>query len=659
MEAYQPLDKVKGGGDVEGGGAPSAAGMEEGLIPGMGGFDILKPIVASHTFQVFSFTFLIINVVLMCLPTADQTEQRGKDLQYMTSLFTGFFMLEILLRLLAAGPSAFFASGGNRLDVFLVGSSTLDVALIWIEHQLGMDAVDGINLNAFRGLRLLRVLRLFRLVQYWKGVYKIFASLIGAGPQIVNIFVLLFVFMTVFALLGMQLFAGACGSDEGNRYHFDYYVPGMLVVLIVFSGGWVDAYESCLPGGVVITRVYFGAALLIGFFIIMNLFVAILLESLAEAEEEIGEAIAEEDGEVAAEEEAAAEEPDDGDVSIGDNGKVHWLRGCSRAIINNPTVEWFLLIAILSSCVTLALDTPDLDRESELAYQLKTANLVFTVVFTIEALLRINSYDVLHPTKGYFTQPLYLLDFVIVMASLISLYPGLDQIVVFRILRVLRPMRLLSRVPGMALIFTFLIDSAGEIFNVVGVVFFCHTLFAVVGMELFSGRFGSCTDPSIKVRELCVPPPEDALPPVVVEAHGSSDGSKSYSYDGEEGEGHRMRSLAEITGTYSNTLYDNPFTRLALGSPPPPPLPHHALPSAAPLEEGDHDEDDEDDDKEEEHSLVSEAMADRRRYEQRKKRSAFLPGRRLKGGGGGGGGATSPSLGSTLHSVPSTISSPR
>ena len=50
-------------------------------------------------------------------------------------------------------------------------------------------------------------------------------------------------------------------------------------------------------------------------------------------------------------------------------------------------------------------------------------------------------------------------------------------------------MRLLSRVPGMALIFTFLIDSAGEIFNVVGVVFFCHTLFAVVGMELFSGRF--------------------------------------------------------------------------------------------------------------------------------------------------------------------------
>ena len=111
-------------------------------------------------------------------------------------------------------------------------------------------STGSINLNAFRGIRLLRVLRLFRLVQYWKGVYKIFSSLIGAGPQIANIFVLLFVFMTVFALLGMQIFAGKCGSvEDGNRYHFDYYVPGMLVVLIVFSGGWVDAYESCLPAG--------------------------------------------------------------------------------------------------------------------------------------------------------------------------------------------------------------------------------------------------------------------------------------------------------------------------------------------------------------------------------------------------------------------------
>ena len=51
----------------------------------------------------------------------------------------------------------------------------------------------------------LRVLRLLRLVQYWKGVYKIFACLVAARGQVLNIFILLFVFMTCFALIGMQV----------------------------------------------------------------------------------------------------------------------------------------------------------------------------------------------------------------------------------------------------------------------------------------------------------------------------------------------------------------------------------------------------------------------------------------------------------------------
>ena len=67
-------------------------------------------------------------------------------------------------------------------------------------------------------------------------------------------------------------------------------MPAMLTVLIVFSGGWFDPYEACYPeGGVVIARLYFMAALVLGFFLILNLFIAILLESLAEFEDEMEE----------------------------------------------------------------------------------------------------------------------------------------------------------------------------------------------------------------------------------------------------------------------------------------------------------------------------------------------------------------------------------
>lgn len=118
-----------------------------------------------------------------------------------------------------------------QLDLVLALFTSFDIAIVVLEE---LDVSSGLgfelNLTAFRALRLLRVLRLLRLVQYWKGVYRIFAALIAARGQVMNIFILLFVFMTCFSLIGMQLFGGKCGAEDGSRYHFDYFVPAMLTV---------------------------------------------------------------------------------------------------------------------------------------------------------------------------------------------------------------------------------------------------------------------------------------------------------------------------------------------------------------------------------------------------------------------------------------------
>ena len=44
--------------------------------------------------------------------------------------------------------------------------------------------------------------------------------------------------MTVFALLGMQLFAGGCGSDEGSRYHFDDFGNALLAGVLAHHADW-------------------------------------------------------------------------------------------------------------------------------------------------------------------------------------------------------------------------------------------------------------------------------------------------------------------------------------------------------------------------------------------------------------------------------------
>ena len=95
----------------------------------------------------------------------------------------------------------------------------------------------------FRIFRMIRVLRMMRAMKYWPGLLRIFMCLLGAARQVANIFVLLFIFMTMFALLGMQLFGGKIDTQK-SRAHYDYYYPAILTVLSTFSGGWVDPYVA-------------------------------------------------------------------------------------------------------------------------------------------------------------------------------------------------------------------------------------------------------------------------------------------------------------------------------------------------------------------------------------------------------------------------------
>ena len=65
-------------------------------------------------------------------------------------------------------------------------------------------------------------------------------------------------------------------------------------MLSIFSGGWVDPYLACTATSIPLSRIYTLLALVIGFFVIFNLFIAILLDSFASEEGEEGEGGAEE-----------------------------------------------------------------------------------------------------------------------------------------------------------------------------------------------------------------------------------------------------------------------------------------------------------------------------------------------------------------------------
>ena len=70
--------------------------------------------------------------------------------------------------------------------------------------MLGLLGSGGANLSFLRILRMLRVLRVLRLMKSWRGLYHICMTFVKTLPQMTNLFVLTFLLLVIFSLLGMQ-----------------------------------------------------------------------------------------------------------------------------------------------------------------------------------------------------------------------------------------------------------------------------------------------------------------------------------------------------------------------------------------------------------------------------------------------------------------------
>ena len=107
-----------------------------------------------------------------------------------------------------------------------------------------------------------------------------------------------------------------------------------------------------------------------------------------------------------------------------------------------------IILLILVSTVSLAFEHPLEDPNSDMMQLLKKIDYAFTAVFTVEATLKIISQGfVLNGKKSYLLDSWNILDFIIVVFSLLGLVISADLSVVkvLRVARILRPLRLIQR----------------------------------------------------------------------------------------------------------------------------------------------------------------------------------------------------------------------
>ena len=138
------------------------------------------------------------------------------------------------------------------------------------------------------------------------------------------------------------------------------------------------------------------------------------------------------------------------------------------------------------------------DPKSPLIISLSVLDIFLTVIFSIEMVLKIIAFGFLNcGSTSYIRSAWNLLDAVIVIVSYISIglpKSNLNLIKVIRLMKILRPLRAISRNEGLKLSIKALTVAISSILNVVIVVVLFIFIFAIIGVNYFKGKFYDCNE---------------------------------------------------------------------------------------------------------------------------------------------------------------------
>jgi hypothetical protein len=91
-------------------------------------------------------------------------------------------------------------------------------------------------------------------------------------------------------------------------------------------------------------------------------------------------------------------------------------------LVNKTWFDYLILVAILVSTISLAIESPHRDPESAFSYALYYLDILMTIIFVVEALVKILAFGfIMNGKESYLMSPWNIMDFIIVLFSVISL----------------------------------------------------------------------------------------------------------------------------------------------------------------------------------------------------------------------------------------------
>jgi voltage-gated sodium channel len=220
-------------------------------------------VVESSWFDPLMLSIIAVNAVTLGLETYDSIDAAiGRELQLANGVILGLFVIELALRMAAYAdrPRDFFRSGWNVFDFVVIAASF----------------VPGVRENATL-LRLVRLLRIVRAVRLLPDLRVLTVAVGRSVPGVASLAAITLLLVYVYGMVGWVIF------HDHDPANFEDIGQSMVTMFVLLTLENLPAYIERGQALSDWTLLFYVSYVLVASFLIFNLFIGIVINSMEEA----------------------------------------------------------------------------------------------------------------------------------------------------------------------------------------------------------------------------------------------------------------------------------------------------------------------------------------------------------------------------------------
>lgn len=232
----------------------------------------------------------MVNTVLLAHDQYPEDTVLMKKVEIISLFLSIVFFIEMIIKLIGLGIRGYFVDKYNIFDGILVVLTAVDIV-----YSNASSVSSGFNgKSQVTGLRAIRLLRVFKLAKSWKKLDNLIKTIWRTLIDVASFSVLLFLIIFTYALIGLELFSNRAKFNADDQLdmdngvspvnNFDNFIEAFTTIFIVLTNdSWAQMffnYYRAVSG--VQSLLFFFSLVLLGQKILLNLFLAILLQNFDE-----------------------------------------------------------------------------------------------------------------------------------------------------------------------------------------------------------------------------------------------------------------------------------------------------------------------------------------------------------------------------------------